>query len=157
MQPEMPQGYYGNGFVLACAEAKVKELDAHHGVKLVQHAKSVICNDYVRSMIDLLDDRNVTTDLSASLVISQWTKLGLEDLDFGGGKALHMGPLYSDIYCLFLPVVGEFDAVKVLVSMPQSVVDKFEFYMAELDGLVHNGDAQNHYGNGIDNFKMVSV
>ncbi|KAH6755850.1 HXXXD-type acyl-transferase family protein [Perilla frutescens var. hirtella] len=161
MRPEMPRGYYGNGFVLACAEAKVKELVAlnlHHGVKLVQHAKSTITNEYVRSMIDLLDDGNVTTDLSSSLVISQWSKLGLEELNFGEGKPLHMGPLYSDIYCLFLPVAGEFDAVKVLVSMPESVVDKFEFYMTQLDDEINvenNGDAKNHYE--VDNLKMVSV
>ncbi|KAJ8429823.1 hypothetical protein Cgig2_004407 [Carnegiea gigantea] len=39
--PEMPQGYYGNGFVLGCAEASVKDLVTRnicHGVKLVQHA-----------------------------------------------------------------------------------------------------------------------
>ncbi|KAL1540203.1 alcohol acyltransferase 9 [Salvia divinorum] len=158
VRPELPQGYYGNGFVLACAEANVKELvsaNVHHGVKLVQHAKSVVGDDYVRSMIDLLDDENVVTDLSSSLVISQWSKLGLEDLDFGEGKALHMGPLYSDIYCLFVPVTGEFDAVRVLVSMPQSVVEKFEFYMEDFDGVVENGDAMNQYE--VDSLKMVSV
>lgn len=156
MRPELPQGYYGNGFVLACAEAKVKELVAlnmNHGVKLVKHAKSSITNDYVHSMVDMLEDKTVTTDLTNSLVISQWSKLGLEELDFGEGKALHMGPLTSDIYCLFLPVVGDFDAVRVLISMPESVVHKFEFYMQEFDGvLVENGDAKNHY-----NLKMVSV
>lgn len=158
MQPEMPQGYFGNGFVLACAEAMVKEvnsLNLHHGVKLVQHAKSTITDGYVRSMIDLLDDNNVTTDLSASLVISQWSKLGLEELDFGEGKPLQMGPLYSDIYCLFLPVAQDSDAVRVLISMPRSVVDKYEFYMTELNETVENGDASNHYG--VDNLKMVSV
>lgn len=157
MRPEMPQGYYGNGFVLACAATKVKDLDLQNGVKLVQHAKSTVTNDYVRSMIDLLDGKDVRTDLSASLVISQWSRLGLEELDFGEGKAVHMGPLCSDIYCLFLPVAGEFDAVKVLVSMPQSVVDKFEFYMTEFDGInrVQNEDANNLYE--VDNVKMVSV
>ncbi|KAF2321325.1 hypothetical protein GH714_038649 [Hevea brasiliensis] len=103
--PEMPQGYYGNGFVLGCAQTFVKDLvsnNLHHGIKLVQQAKSSLSDDYVRSMIDLLEDKTVKTDLSASLVISQWSKLGLEDLEFGeAGKPLHMGPLTSDIYCCF--------------------------------------------------------
>ncbi|KAF2310018.1 hypothetical protein GH714_006218 [Hevea brasiliensis] len=103
----------------------------HHGVKLVQHAKSCLNDDYVRSMIDFLEDKTVKTDLSASLVISQWSKLGLEDLDFGEGKPLHMGPLTSDIYCLFLPVIGDDEAVTVLVSLPESAVVKFEHYMKE--------------------------
>ncbi|KAJ9166048.1 hypothetical protein P3X46_020849 [Hevea brasiliensis] len=132
--PEIPPGYYGNGFVLGCAQTYVKDLVSstlHHGVKLVQHAKSCLSDDYVRSMIDFLEDKTVKTDLSASLVISQWSKLGLEDLDFGEGKPLHMGPLTSDIYCLFLPVIGDDEAVTVLVSLPESAVVKFEHYMKE--------------------------
>ncbi|KAG8377835.1 hypothetical protein BUALT_Bualt08G0074900 [Buddleja alternifolia] len=155
---DIPQGYYGNGFMLACAEAKVKELVSHNlhdGVKSVQHAKSAISDDYVKSVIDLLEDKTVRTDLSASLVISQWSKLGLEELDFGEGKPLHMGPLTSDIYCLFLPVAENFDATRVLVSMPESMVNKFVFYMTEFSDIVENEDAKNHYG--LDNPKMVSV
>ncbi|KAE8713387.1 BEL1-like homeodomain protein 11-like [Hibiscus syriacus] len=134
--PELPQGYYGNGIVLACAETVVKDLvnvNLYHAIKLIQQAKSSLTDGNVRSMIDLLEDKNVKTDTCSSLVISQWAKLGLEDLDFGEGEALHMGPLTSDIYCLFLPVVGNFDSVRVQVSVPESVVEKFEYYM--MDGL----------------------
>lgn len=134
LKPEIPQGYYGNGFVLGCAESAAKEVvngNLHNGVKLVQQAKSALTDDFVRSMIDLLEDRTVRTDLSATLVISQWSKLGLEDLDFGDGKPLQMGPLLSDIYCLFLPVIGDLDATRVLLSMPECAVDKFEYYMKD--------------------------
>ncbi|XP_057470391.1 alcohol acyltransferase 9 [Actinidia eriantha] len=134
LKPELPQGYYGNGFMLGCAEAQVKELvtaNLSHMVKLVQQAKSSVTDGYVKSAIDLLEDKTVKTDLSTSLVISQWSKLGLEDLDFGEGNPVHMGPVTSDIYCLFLPVIGQFDAVTVQVSVPESVVDKFEFYMKD--------------------------
>lgn len=134
LKPQLPEGYYGNAFVLACAEATVKDVAAdnlHHGVKMVQHAKSIQTDDYVKSMIDHLDDKTLGTDLSCSLVISQWSRLGLEDLDFGEGKPLLMGSLTSDIYCLFLPVIGDRDAVRVLVSMPESIVRKFKYYMTE--------------------------
>ncbi|KAF3446356.1 hypothetical protein FNV43_RR11535 [Rhamnella rubrinervis] len=148
MSPEIPQGYYGNGFVLGCARSNVKDLVAanlRHGVKLVQQAKSDLSDDYVRSIIDLFEDKTVKTDLSTSLVISQWAKLGLEDLDFGHGKPLHMGPLTSDIYCLFLPVSGDFDAVRVLLSVPESVIEKFEYYMKEfLDKEDCNGEANGY-------------
>ncbi|CAK9148218.1 unnamed protein product [Ilex paraguariensis] len=155
LKTEMPQGYYGNGFVLGCAEATVKDLVAANlrsGVKLVQEAKASLTDDYVKSVIDLLEDKTVKTDISSSLVISQWSKLGLEDLDFGEGKPLHMGPLTSDIYCLFLPVIGDFHAVRVLVSLPESVVNKFEYYMKEfLDSGEDKGDANGYRGeeNGI--------
>lgn len=134
LKPELPQGYYGNGFVLGCAEATVKDLvtsNLHHGVKLVQQAKSCLNDGCIRSMIDLLEDKKVKTDVSVSLVISQWSKLGLEDLDFGTGKPLHMGPVTSDIYCLFLPVIEDPHSVRVLVSLPQLVTERFEFYMTQ--------------------------
>ncbi|KAI9118254.1 hypothetical protein K1719_010586 [Acacia pycnantha] len=134
LNPEMPQGYYGNGFVLGCAESTVEGLlnaGLDKGVKLVQQGKAKLDDEHVRSMIDLLEDKTVKTDLSASLVISQWSKLGLEEVDFGGGKALQMGPLTSDIYCYFLPVTGDSEAVRVMVSVPEDVAEKFEFYMKE--------------------------
>uniref|UniRef100_A0A6N2LSY3 Omega-hydroxypalmitate O-feruloyl transferase n=1 Tax=Salix viminalis TaxID=40686 RepID=A0A6N2LSY3_SALVM len=140
--PEIPQGYYGNGFVLGCAQTCAQDLVARnmsHGVRSVQQAKSSLTDDYVRSMIDLLEDKSVKTDLSTSLVISQWSKLGLEDVDFGDGKPLHMGPLTSDIYCLFLPVIGDLEAVRVQVSMPESVHEKFEYYMKECLGAEASG------------------
>ncbi|CAH2034074.1 unnamed protein product [Thlaspi arvense] len=136
--PELPQGYYGNGFVLACAESKVQDLvngNIYHAVKLIQEAKARITDGYVRSTIDLLEDKTVKTDVSCSLVISQWAKLGLEELDFGGGKPMYMGPLTSDIYCLFLPVAGNCDAIRVQVSLPEDIVKRLEYYMVKcLDG-----------------------
>lgn len=132
VKPELPRGYYGNGFVLGCAESTAAQLTAapHSpaaGVRLVQEAKECVDDDYVRSMVDLLEERRgARPDLAASLVISAWTRLGLEDLDLGAGKAAHMGPLTSEIYCVFLPVVGDPDGVTVLVSVPQAAADKFQ-------------------------------
>lgn len=138
LTPELSQGYYGNGFVLACAESKVDDLvnaNIYHAVKSIQEAKERITDEYVRSTVDLLEDKTVKTDVSCSLVISQWAKLGLEDLDFGGGKPMYMGPLTSDIYCLFLPVAGNYDAIRVQVSLPEDVVKRLEYYMVKfLDG-----------------------
>lgn len=132
----LPKGYYGNGFLLACAESKIEDLvgnnnnNLHYVVKLVQKAKSTVNDEeYIRSTVDLLEDKMVKTDVSTSLVISQWSKLGLEGVDFGEGKALHMGPLTSDVYCLFLPVIGGGDGVRVVVSVPESMVKSFEYQM----------------------------
>ncbi|KAI4336854.1 hypothetical protein L6164_015331 [Bauhinia variegata] len=88
-------------------------------------------DEHVRSTVDLLEDKTVKVDFSRSLVISQWSKLGLEELDFGEGTPLHMGSLTSDVYCLVLPVIGDSTAVRVQVSVPESMVEKFEYYMQE--------------------------
>lgn len=132
LKPVLPRGFYGNGFVLACAESLVEQLvrsNGHYSVKLVKEAKESVNDERVRSVIDLLEERKMKPDLSASLVISQWSKLGLEDLDFGEGIPLHMGPLASEIYCIFLPVVGDFHAFTVLMSVPEKAAYKFEQFL----------------------------
>ncbi|EEE53709.1 hypothetical protein OsJ_00040 [Oryza sativa Japonica Group] len=92
-------------------------------------AKDCIDDDYVRSTVDLLDQRRgAKPDLAATLVISAWTRLGLEDVDFGKGRAAHMGPLTSEIYCVFLPVLADPNAVTVLLSLPQPAADTFEHH-----------------------------
>ncbi|KAK8914011.1 Shikimate O-hydroxycinnamoyltransferase [Platanthera zijinensis] len=132
LKPELPKGFYGNGFVLGCAESAVEELvgsNERYGVELVKEAKESVSDERVRSLIDLIEEKRGSPDLSASLVISQWSKLGLEELDFGEGRPLHMGSLASEIYCLFLPVVGDFHAFTVLMSVPEKVAEKFEQYL----------------------------
>uniref|UniRef100_J3KVM6 Uncharacterized protein n=1 Tax=Oryza brachyantha TaxID=4533 RepID=J3KVM6_ORYBR len=129
LRPELPATYSGNAFVLACAEATAADLVATGGVRLVQEAKGRIDDDYVRSTVDLLEERRgAKPDLAATLVISAWTRLGLEDVDFGKGRAVHMGPLTSEVYCVFLPVLADPDAVTVLVSLPQPAAEAFEHH-----------------------------
>ncbi|KAK1322517.1 Rosmarinate synthase [Acorus calamus] len=150
LAPVLPDGYYGNAFVLACAQATVRELVARNvgeAVRLVKEAKERVDDEWVRSSVDLLEvERRRGPDMSASLVISTWSKLGLEEVDFGVGGPMHMGPLASEIYCLFLPVVGDLNAFTVLMSVPEGVVERFEYYMRDLgcedgynDGGVVNG------------------
>jgi hypothetical protein len=130
VKPALPRGYYGNGFVLGCAESTAARLalaSPAAAARLVREAKECVGDEYVRSMVDLLEERRgARPDLTAGLVISAWTRLGLEELDFGGGRPAHMGPLTSEIYCVFLPVVGDPDGVTVLVSVPQAAADKFQ-------------------------------
>jgi len=131
LSPNLPSGFYGNGFVTACAETSAGQLvmsDVHHGVQLIRQAKEGICDGYVRSAIDMLESKRAAPDCSSGFVISQWSKLGLEDLDFGEGRPVYMGPPFptSYVYCLFLPVIGDLHAVRVWMSVHQSIADKFE-------------------------------
>ncbi|KAI3896438.1 hypothetical protein MKX03_008600 [Papaver bracteatum] len=115
IEPNLPKGYYGNGFVLACVKTTVKELvtaKMNHIVELIQKAKiRARSNDYVRSVIDISEEKT------------------FHELDFGEGKPLHMSQLASEVWCVFLPFIGDSNAAKVLVSVPKSIVHKFEYYM----------------------------
>ncbi|CAM0871952.1 unnamed protein product [Alopecurus aequalis] len=151
VKPELPGGYYGNGIAFACAESTVGQLMVpfsgahHHAVSLVQAAKESVGDDYVRSTIDLLElRRDAMPDLAPSLVISAWTWMGLEDLDFGTGRPVHVGPLTSEIYCLFLPVVGDANGIAALVSVPEAAAERFEHWCLNgLDDLNLGNEDQN--------------
>ncbi|XP_031474719.1 alcohol acyltransferase 9-like [Nymphaea colorata] len=136
LDPPLPAGYYGNGFVLACAECNPEVLGHESicgAVKAVQSAKAAALSDaHVRSVVDLLEERRPMVDLGSSLVVTQWSRLGLERVDFGTGLPAHVGPISSEVHCIFLPVVGQPEAVTILVSMPESRAHKFECYLRDL-------------------------
>ncbi|RZC56996.1 hypothetical protein C5167_015850 [Papaver somniferum] len=133
IEPNLPKGYYGNGVVLACAGTTVKDLvtaKMNHIVELIQNAKRrVRCNDYVRSLIDIIEEKKVPPLHIRQLSISDWRMLGFHELDFGEGKPLHISQLASDAMCKFLPFIGDSNAAKVLVWVPKNIVHKFEYYM----------------------------
>jgi len=134
---KLPEGYYGNAFVLASAESTVKDLVAannlDHCVKLVQQAKASVDEEYVKSTIDVLKDKTLVPDGSLCLLVTQWNRLGLEERDFGEGKPLYTSPTATQFYCLFLQVIGGPNAIRVLFLVPKHMVEKFQHYMREID------------------------
>ncbi|KAL6003283.1 hypothetical protein ACLOJK_023506 [Asimina triloba] len=131
--PCLPRGYYGNGFVLGCAEATAKEV-IENGLGwvagLVRSAKDRVDDDYVRSVVEVVSEsRSACPDSVGVLILSQWSRLGLERVDFGMGKPVHVGAVCSDIYCLFLPVYKQRDAVKVMLAVPKSGIAKYEHWL----------------------------
>jgi hypothetical protein len=130
VKPSVPSGYYGNAFVLGCAQTSVKDLAEKglgYAAMLIKRAKERVDNEYVRSVIELVSQARACPDSVGVLIMSQWSRLGLERVDFGMGKPVHVGPICSDRYCLILPVHNQQDAVKVMVAVPASGVDKYEF------------------------------
>jgi hypothetical protein len=130
VKPSVPSGYYGNAFVLGCAQTTVKDLAEKglgYSAMLIKRAKERVDNEYVRSVIESVSQSRACPDSVGVLIMSQWSRLGLERVDFGMGKPVHVGPICSDRYCLILPVHNQQDAVKVMVAVPASGVDKYEF------------------------------
>ncbi|XP_043725396.1 alcohol acyltransferase 9-like [Telopea speciosissima] len=132
VKPNLPEGYYGNGLVLGCAQAGAKEL-VENGLGwvagLIRRAKERIGDEYVRRVVESVSGSRACPDSVGVLIVSQWSRLGLERVDLGMGKPVHVGPVCSDRYCLFLPVHERSDAVKVMVALPNSAVDKYEYFL----------------------------
>ncbi|XP_042515829.1 alcohol acyltransferase 9-like [Macadamia integrifolia] len=132
VKPNLPDGYYGNGLILGCAQTGEKEL-VENGLGwaagLIRRAKEKIGDEYVRRVVESVSGSRACPDSVGVLIVSQWSRLGLERVDLGMGKPVHVGPVCSDRYCLFLPVHERSDAVKVMVALPNSAVDKYEYYL----------------------------
>ncbi|KAF8397243.1 hypothetical protein HHK36_016153 [Tetracentron sinense] len=130
VKPSLPDGFYGNGFVLGCAQTSAKEL-AEKGLgyasRLVKRAKERVGEEYVRTVIKEVSESRASPDSVGVLIVSQWSRMGLERVDFGMGKPVHVGPICSDRYCLMLPVFEQREAVKVMVAVPKSGVDKYQY------------------------------
>lgn len=131
VKPSLPNGFYGNAFVLGCAQTSVKDLTEKglgYASTLVKKAKERVDNEHVKSVTELVSGlTRASPDSVGVLILSQWSRLGLEKVDFGLGRPVHVGPVCCDRYCLLLPVNDQKDAVKVMVAVPASAVDKYEY------------------------------
>lgn len=130
VKPSLPSGYYGNAFVLACAQTSVKDLvekGLGYASALVRSSKERVDTEYVKSVVESVSHSSACPDSVGVLIVSQWSRLGLEKVDFGMGEPNHVGPICCDRYCLLLPVFDQRDAVKVMVAVPTSAVDKYNY------------------------------
>lgn len=133
VKPSLPSGFYGNAFVLGCAQTSVKELTEKglsHASMLVKRAKDRVDTEYVKSVVESVSG-STCPDSVGVLILTQWSRLGLERVDFGLGKPVHVAPICCDRYCLFLPVYNQTDAVRVMVAVPMSGVEKYERLVRE--------------------------
>lgn len=132
VRPGLPEGYYGNAFVLGCAQSSARELaerGVEYGSGLVKRAKERVDDEHVRRVVELVAELRASPDSVGVLILSQWSRLGLERVDFGMGKPIHVGPICCDRYCLFLPVKDQRDAVKVMLAVPTFAVDDYSFFL----------------------------
>ncbi|XVF24161.1 hypothetical protein REPUB_Repub13aG0103400 [Reevesia pubescens] len=130
MKPSLPSGYYGNAFVLGCAQTNVKDLTEKglgYATMLVKRAKERVDSEFVKSVVESVSQNRTSPDSVGVLILSQWSRLGLEKVDLAGmGKPVHVGPICCDRYCLLLPVFNQTDAVKAMVAVPSTAAQRYE-------------------------------
>ncbi|XP_074274258.1 alcohol acyltransferase 9-like [Silene latifolia] len=124
----LPSGFYGNGFVLGCAQTTAKDLTEKglgYASELIRKAKERVDDKYVREIIELVNGNKRSPDLVGVLILTQWTRLGLERADFGLGKLAHVVPICCGNYCLLLPVLNQKEEVRVMMGIPCTAVDNY--------------------------------
>ncbi|KAK7289997.1 hypothetical protein RIF29_04089 [Crotalaria pallida] len=144
--PPLPDGYYGNAFVSPAAITTVGKLCSQplgYALELVKKAKNEANEEYVHSVTDLMVINERRPRLVsfgegslAVLEVSDLTKAGYKDVNFGWGKALYAGVPESYILTIFcVPYTnskGEQGRLAVC-CLPEEVMERFA---EELDNLI---------------------
>ncbi|XVF30601.1 hypothetical protein REPUB_Repub16aG0072400 [Reevesia pubescens] len=132
--PPLPSGYYGNAFVFPAAITTARKLGQNplgYAVELVKQAKASVTEEYVKSVASLMvikGKRLPFTPVVGSYMISDLTKSGFGDVDFGWGKAVFAGPAKGvGVISFFISARNKKGEVGTLVPicLPSPAMERF--------------------------------
>lgn len=142
----LPQGYYGNAFAFPVAVSKAEELCRRplgYALELVMKAKRDVTEEYMKSLADLMVLRGRPHfAVVRSYLVSDVTRAGFGEVDFGWGKAAYGGPAKGGVgaipgvasfYIPFTNKQGERGIVVPLV-LPAASMERF---VSELDTMIN--------------------
>ncbi|KAF7826175.1 benzyl alcohol O-benzoyltransferase [Senna tora] len=99
LNPPLPIGYYGNGFVIPAVvttAGKLCENPLGYGLELMKKAKSRVDEEYVRSVADLMVIKGRPKFCAVrSFFVVDVSRVGLGDVDIGWGKPVYGGPAHA--------------------------------------------------------------
>lgn len=143
--PPLPTGYYGNGFAFPVAVTTAEKLGKNplsYALELVKKAKNEVNEDYMRSVADMLVIRGRPHfTVVRTYLVSDLTRAGFKDVDFGWGKPVYGGaakggvgaiPGVASFLIPFKNNMGE-DGIVVPICLPAPAM---EIFVKELDGLL---------------------
>ncbi|KAI3904448.1 hypothetical protein MKW98_014628 [Papaver atlanticum] len=145
--PPIPEGFYGNAFAFPVAISTAEKLSKNplgYALELVKKAKREVTDEYMRSLADLMvtNGRPHFAVVRAYLV-SDVTRAGFGDVDFGWGKAVYGGPAKGGVGAI--PGVASFyipfknskggDGILVPVCLGGPAMKKF---VVEIEKLISN-------------------
>ncbi|XP_057461415.1 omega-hydroxypalmitate O-feruloyl transferase-like [Actinidia eriantha] len=132
--PPLPSGYFGNGIVLACSLSTAGELTEKplsFALELVQNAIKIVTEDFIRSAIDYFEVTRARPSLTATLLVTSWTRLSFDITDFGWGKPVQSGcaNLPEKEVALLISNGKEKKTTILLVGLPVSAMKTFQDMM----------------------------
>ncbi|XP_074275473.1 benzyl alcohol O-benzoyltransferase-like [Silene latifolia] len=149
--PPLPTGFYGNAFAFPVAVSTAAQICSNpfgYALELVKKAKGDVTLEYMRSLADLmvLKGRPHFT-VVRSFMVSDVTRAGFGDLDYGWGPPVYGGPAKGGVgaipgvasfYIPFKNGKGE-EGILVPICLPGFAMERFD---TELNGLL--GDFPEH-------------
>lgn len=145
LNPPLPKGYYGNACACPAAKtsaAKLSQNPLGYALELVKQLKEKVTEEYMKSTADLMAIRGRPSFTNGWLyVVSDLTRAGFREVDFGWGKAVYGGPTWGgritnnevgSFYIPFRNKKGE-DVIVVPIILPASAM---EIFVKEMDKML---------------------
>ncbi|CAI9102435.1 OLC1v1000708C2 [Oldenlandia corymbosa var. corymbosa] len=142
--PPLPEGFYGNAIASPPVVSTAGELITNplsYVVELVRKPKAEVTEEYMKSLADLMVLRGrPRLTLVSTYMVSDLTRIGFDDVDFGWGKPVYAGAaraaaeLIPGVATYFSPRVskeGE-KGVVVPVCLPKLAMEKFAKEVASM-------------------------
>lgn len=143
--PPLPRGFYGNGFAFPVALTTAEKLCQNplgYALELVRKAKNDVNEEYMKSVADLMVIKGRPHfTVVRSYLVSDVTRAGFGDVDFGWGKPAYGGPAKGGVgaipgvasfYIPFRNKKGE-EGIVVPVCLPAPAMVRF---VKELDKML---------------------
>ncbi|XP_021753472.1 benzyl alcohol O-benzoyltransferase-like [Chenopodium quinoa] len=145
LNPPLPSGYYGNAFAFPVAISSASKLSNNpigYALELVKKTKAAVSHEYMQSLADLmvLKGRPHFT-VVRTFVVSDVTRAGFADLDYGWGLPAYGGPAKGGVgaipgvasfYIPFKNGKGE-KGIVIPLCLPSNAM---EIFVKELNGLL---------------------
>ncbi|XP_052187289.1 acyl transferase 4 [Diospyros lotus] len=98
VEPALPKGFYGNCFfpvsVTASSETLSESDNAHEAVKMIQEAKARLPVEFAKWAKGEAEEDPFAPPLGyTTLFISEWGRLGFNEVDYGWGPPIHVVPI----------------------------------------------------------------
>ncbi|GJW07593.1 chloramphenicol acetyltransferase-like domain-containing protein [Tanacetum coccineum] len=145
LQTPLPPGYFGNVVFFATPIEAAGELQSNptlYASNKIHDAIAHINNDYLKSAIDYLELQPDKSTMIrrfefeySNIVINSWSRLRINEADFGWGQPIFMGPAYLPLSgaCLLLPAssINE-GSLSVIVSLQAQHLKLFTKFLFDI-------------------------
>ncbi|GLJ42334.1 hypothetical protein SUGI_0876630 [Cryptomeria japonica] len=143
INPPLPRGYYGNALGIGSASDTVQDLingSLLRALKIIKKSRMSLQNAYLTPSMTYPSKLNMHLQQDNIIGLTDWRRVGFNEVDFGWGDATNVSSLLSLEKQLITPVFFIFvqppkdmpNGIKILMRMPMSTAKAFKIEMESM-------------------------